>query len=85
MWGLRLNIPRFSLPQGNLRQRLRLLVLAGTGGFPSPVAGGEEEIERFGNSILAGEDSLDVPHEDTVQDGVDHHHAHAPGQGESVV
>ena len=69
MRGLRLNVPGFSLPQGNLRQRLGLLVRAG--GFPSPVAGGEEEVGRFGNSVLAGEDSLDVPGEDKIEDGVD--------------
>ena len=64
---------------------LHISFKGGSGVASQPVAGGEEEVGRFGNSVLAGEDSLDVPHEDTVQDGVDHHHAHAAGQGESVV
>ena len=85
MGGLRLHVPGLSLPQGNVRQRVRLVVTERTGGFPGPVTGGQEEVERFGNSVLAGEDGLDVPHHHSVQDGVHHHHAHTACQRETVV
>ena len=53
-------------------------------GSACPVGPGEEEIKWLGDTILAGEHSLNVPHEDGVEEGVQDHDDHAAPQGEAV-
>ena len=53
-------------------------------GSACPVGRGEEEVEGLGHPVLAGEHRLNVPHEDGVEDGVQHHDDHAPAQTEAV-
>ena len=60
---------------------LHISFKGGSGVASQPVAGGEEEVGRLGHTVLPRPDGFYVPHQQTIEGGVEEQHAHTTRHG----